>query len=265
MALLRRAKFMVSADTGPLHLAAALGAPVVGFSVPPTPRATAPIGDDGISVRNPRNSETTYRRGNVLFFRHAFHYSRAGNRRHRAPERNARLNEAVAVQPRKFWMRWRVRTGYPVAVIYWLLASPTPRWIAIGAVVAALGLLVRAHCCRAPAQRQGTGYHRSLRAHAQPALSRQRVSRRRVCYCRTFLVGGQPGARLFRGLLLRGHAQRGARSPRAFRRPLRRICRARSAVFSAIFSMRASPTPRKARRNRHSPGRNTAATVNTRP
>jgi protein-S-isoprenylcysteine O-methyltransferase Ste14 len=41
-------------------------------------------------------------------------------------------------------MRWRVRIGYPVAVLYWLLARPTPHWISIGAAVAALGLLVRA-------------------------------------------------------------------------------------------------------------------------
>jgi protein-S-isoprenylcysteine O-methyltransferase Ste14 len=54
------------------------------------------------------------------------------------------LNEAVAVQPRKFWMRWRVRTGYPVAVLYWLLASPTYHWMAMGAGVAAFGLIVRA-------------------------------------------------------------------------------------------------------------------------
>lgn len=47
-------------------------------------------------------------------------------------------------EPRKFWMRWRVSIGYPVAVIYWLLATPTRHWIAIGAGVAALGLLVRA-------------------------------------------------------------------------------------------------------------------------
>jgi protein-S-isoprenylcysteine O-methyltransferase Ste14 len=45
---------------------------------------------------------------------------------------------------RKFWMRWRVRTGYPVAVIYWLLARPSVRSIIIGGVVAALGLLIRA-------------------------------------------------------------------------------------------------------------------------
>jgi protein-S-isoprenylcysteine O-methyltransferase Ste14 len=40
-------------------------------------------------------------------------------------------------------MRWRVRTGYPVAVIYLVLANPKPRWILIGAVVAAIGLLIR--------------------------------------------------------------------------------------------------------------------------
>lgn len=40
-------------------------------------------------------------------------------------------------------MRWRVRTGYPVGVIYWLLAAPTPRSILVCAIVAALGLLVR--------------------------------------------------------------------------------------------------------------------------
>jgi protein-S-isoprenylcysteine O-methyltransferase Ste14 len=45
---------------------------------------------------------------------------------------------------RGFWMRWRVRLGYPVAVIYWLAASPTPRFIAAGGLIAAFGLAVRA-------------------------------------------------------------------------------------------------------------------------
>jgi len=48
------------------------------------------------------------------------------------------------VSERKFWMRWRVRAGYPVAVGYWLLASPTSRWIIYGAAIAALGILIRA-------------------------------------------------------------------------------------------------------------------------
>lgn len=45
---------------------------------------------------------------------------------------------------RKFWMRWRVRAGYPVAVVYWLLARPTPRAILMGGAIAAAGLIVRA-------------------------------------------------------------------------------------------------------------------------
>jgi protein-S-isoprenylcysteine O-methyltransferase Ste14 len=44
---------------------------------------------------------------------------------------------------RKFWMRWRVRFGYPVAVIYWLVATPSPRWILMGGIIAVFGLLVR--------------------------------------------------------------------------------------------------------------------------
>jgi protein-S-isoprenylcysteine O-methyltransferase Ste14 len=47
-------------------------------------------------------------------------------------------------QPRKFWMRWRVRLGYPVAVVYWFLASPTPHLILFGSMVSVFGLLVRA-------------------------------------------------------------------------------------------------------------------------
>jgi len=55
-----------------------------------------------------------------------------------------RVTTANDSQPRKFWMRWRVRLGYPVAIVYWLFAAPTWRSIAYGAVVAALGLIVRA-------------------------------------------------------------------------------------------------------------------------
>jgi hypothetical protein len=40
-------------------------------------------------------------------------------------------------------MRWRVRVGYPVAVIYLLLARPSPHFILWGAMVAAVGLIIR--------------------------------------------------------------------------------------------------------------------------
>jgi protein-S-isoprenylcysteine O-methyltransferase Ste14 len=47
-------------------------------------------------------------------------------------------------QSRKFWMRWRVRLGYPAAAIYLVLARPFPRSIGVGALIAAFGLLIRA-------------------------------------------------------------------------------------------------------------------------
>jgi protein-S-isoprenylcysteine O-methyltransferase Ste14 len=47
-------------------------------------------------------------------------------------------------QPRKFWMRWRVRFGYLVAAIFFLLAAPTPHSILIGGAIASFGLLIRA-------------------------------------------------------------------------------------------------------------------------
>ena len=46
---------------------------------------------------------------------------------------------------RKFWMRWRVRTGYPVAVLFLVLASPTPRMVLVGAIVSAFGLAIRGY------------------------------------------------------------------------------------------------------------------------
>jgi heptosyltransferase-1 len=63
MALLRRAKLMVSADTGPLHIASALGTPVVGLFGPTDPARNGPFSPNDISVRNPRHSITTYARG----------------------------------------------------------------------------------------------------------------------------------------------------------------------------------------------------------
>lgn len=63
MALLRRSKFVVSADTGPLHLASALGAPVVGLYGPTDPARNGPFSPDDVTVRNLRSAETTYKRG----------------------------------------------------------------------------------------------------------------------------------------------------------------------------------------------------------
>jgi protein-S-isoprenylcysteine O-methyltransferase Ste14 len=47
-------------------------------------------------------------------------------------------------QQRNFWMRWRVRVGYPVAAVYLVLAAPTPRSILWGGGIAIFGLIARA-------------------------------------------------------------------------------------------------------------------------
>jgi len=41
------------------------------------------------------------------------------------------------------WARWRVRVGYPVALVYFWLAHPSPATLAAGAAVAFVGLLLR--------------------------------------------------------------------------------------------------------------------------
>jgi hypothetical protein len=40
--------------------------------------------------------------------------------------------------------RWRVRAGYPLAILFLYFATPTPRAIAIGAAIAVVGLAIRA-------------------------------------------------------------------------------------------------------------------------
>ena len=46
--------------------------------------------------------------------------------------------------PGQFWTRWRVRLGYPVALVVFFLACPTLRSMTIGAAISLVGLLLRA-------------------------------------------------------------------------------------------------------------------------
>lgn len=59
IALTRRARLFIGGDTGPLHLAAALGIPVVGIYGPTEPARTGPFGTRAIALRHPE-SETTF-------------------------------------------------------------------------------------------------------------------------------------------------------------------------------------------------------------
>jgi protein-S-isoprenylcysteine O-methyltransferase Ste14 len=44
-----------------------------------------------------------------------------------------------------FFVRWRVRLGYPLAIVVLYFSRPTPRSILFGALVGAIGLWVRAY------------------------------------------------------------------------------------------------------------------------
>lgn len=59
IALTRRARIFIGGDTGPLHLAAALGIPVVALYGPTDPARTGPFGTKSIALRHPE-SETTF-------------------------------------------------------------------------------------------------------------------------------------------------------------------------------------------------------------
>lgn len=62
MALLAHARFMVAADSGPLHLAAALGTPVVGLYGPTDPARNGPFVPGGVVVHKALSEEISYKR-----------------------------------------------------------------------------------------------------------------------------------------------------------------------------------------------------------
>ncbi len=61
IALCRRARLVIGGDTGPLHLAAALGVGVVGIYGPTDPVRNGPVGGPSVVLRNPA-SQTSHRR-----------------------------------------------------------------------------------------------------------------------------------------------------------------------------------------------------------
>jgi heptosyltransferase-1 len=62
MALLARARCVVAVDSGPLHLAAALGAPVVGLYGPTDPARNGPFVSGAVVVSEARPEEISYKR-----------------------------------------------------------------------------------------------------------------------------------------------------------------------------------------------------------
>jgi heptosyltransferase I len=65
MALLRNAACIVGGDTGPLHLAVALGTPAVALFGPTDPARNGPYSSQEIVLRSP-HAVTTYKRGESI-------------------------------------------------------------------------------------------------------------------------------------------------------------------------------------------------------
>ncbi|MGH9804431.1 MAG: lipopolysaccharide heptosyltransferase I [Candidatus Acidiferrales bacterium] len=61
VALVKRAKVLVSGDTGPLHLAAALGTPVVGLYGPTDPARNGPYGPRAVVLHHREKANITYK------------------------------------------------------------------------------------------------------------------------------------------------------------------------------------------------------------
>ena len=62
MGLLAHARCVVAADSGPLHLAAALGTPVVGLYGPTDPARNGPFVPGAVIVSEARPEEISYKR-----------------------------------------------------------------------------------------------------------------------------------------------------------------------------------------------------------
>ncbi|MCI0402563.1 MAG: lipopolysaccharide heptosyltransferase I [Acidobacteria bacterium] len=62
VALARRARLLVAGDTGPLHLAAAVGTPVVGLFGPTDPARNGPFGGRAVVLHHCEQATITYKR-----------------------------------------------------------------------------------------------------------------------------------------------------------------------------------------------------------
>jgi lipopolysaccharide heptosyltransferase I len=62
VALVKRAKLVISGDTGPLHIAAAVGTPVVGLYGPTDPARNGPYAKHAVVVHHPDAGPVTYKR-----------------------------------------------------------------------------------------------------------------------------------------------------------------------------------------------------------
>jgi protein-S-isoprenylcysteine O-methyltransferase Ste14 len=80
--------------------------------------------------------------------------------------------------PTNFWIRWRVRAGYPIGIAAFWFARPQPKWLFCGVAIAVMGLLIRGYAA---------GH---LRKHKQLAISGPYAHTRNPLYLGSVLLAG---------------------------------------------------------------------------
>ena len=212
LALSSRAALMVSGDTGPMHLAAAMGTPIVGLYGPTWPERNGPWDPDDEWCRAQRTCVCHHKRrcqrdgvGAVACAhvpRWTSRSTRCGGGRHTS--RRARRSSEAAL-PHRGVVMTVARThcakasalGLSRALVLWL-AQPTWRSLALGAVVAVIGEAIRIWAAGHVEKSREVTTLGAVSVHAAPAVSRLVGHRRRHCD-RLRELGGRGAGRAVSG------------------------------------------------------------------
>ena len=148
VALSRHARLIVSGDTGPLHIAAAVGVPAVGVFGPTNPRRNGPWRDEDISISRYDVCDCHYERrcrrdDDALVSRVDLGRGSRGGDRHAARTAGGFTACVTGAAGLDRIARLRVPLGFACAVVAFWLARPSPASVLAGMSVAALGELIR--------------------------------------------------------------------------------------------------------------------------
>ena len=237
IALTRRIALCVGGDTGPLHLACALGRPVVGIYGPTDPSRNGPLRHARTRAAQLRTAAATTRAAP----RPTPACSPSRRTTSCAPPTNCsprRVRDDPAATTllqrsapcnggSRVARRIRVPLGFLTAAVYLFEVArraPHPAAIAWSLALVLPGLALARGCLRHGEEESRAHRHRSVRLHAQPALSWIHAHCRGLCGGAAQLAGGAAARSRLRRDLHSGHRFGRAISARHVSR-VRRYCR----------------------------------------
>jgi len=146
----RRAYAVIGVDSGPMHLAAALGKPGVAIFGPTDPTSHGPYGGS-LRVLRAAGAETTYKRHadvheSMTAITPAAVATHSLNRSilNPIPNRRAARREFSQNRYADAVAKLRVPVGFVLVIAFWFLATPTWGSLAVGVPVSLAGLALRA-------------------------------------------------------------------------------------------------------------------------